>query len=556
MTLPANFLKAVYRDPGLQKYQGNPFIEALPPIIGLKELKKGLEGVIEFNPKDLFEDGNIRAHLICQVLYDFFQPFASHYQLESKLSIMIRQGYVGRNPSDGTLNLHMQNGYERVQSGDLDVFRYKHAKSTALSLSLIGCSGCGKSTTLTRILATYPQVIYHDKLNLTQIVYLKVDCPNDGSLKSLCMYFFRAIDQLLKTDYERKYGMKRHSVPILLAIMSQLANAHAIGVLVIDEIQHLSQQFSGGVESMLNFFVTLVNVIGIPVVLVGTPKARRIFEIDLRSARRSAGFGALLWEPMKNEASKIDKNSGKLIPSEWVAFTDKLWKYQWLQKRDENLSDEIRESWYDLSQGVVDIVVKLFVLAQLRAIVTRTERITVKLLKQVYDDELKPVHPMLAALRSGDVERIMEYSDLYIPDMDHKVLNLRRDIEKISQDVAKQDDYYGGNEQARKLHIMLVGLECNPDLIRPLVEQVISEYPEKTILEMMSIVLERNSVSDKPVKSSRPRLISVKQKDWSTLDTEDIRFQHSQSDQETSVYQLLKKTNVVFDVDTWMKLTG
>ncbi|MGZ4979436.1 MAG: hypothetical protein ACXV8O_20045 [Methylobacter sp.] len=61
---------------------------------------------------------------------------------------------------------------------------------------------------------------------------------------------------------------------------------------------------------------------------------------------------------------------------------------------------------------------KLFVLAQMRAIVTRTERVTPQLMKKVYDDELKPVHPMLAALRSGDPERIAQYSDLTIPDID------------------------------------------------------------------------------------------------------------------------------------------
>jgi len=98
-----------------------------------------------------------------------------------------------------------------------------------------------------------------------------------------------------------------------------------------------------------------------------------------------------------------DPKTDKLMKTEWIAFTDKLWRYQWLKQRDGVLSDEVRNCWYDLSQGVLDIVIKLFVLAQIRAIFTKTERITVKLLKQVYDDELKPVHPMLAALRSGDI---------------------------------------------------------------------------------------------------------------------------------------------------------
>lgn len=46
--------------------------------------------------------------------------------------------------------------------------------------------------------------------------------------------------------------------------MSQLANAHALGLLAIDEIQHLSRSKSGGSQEMLNFFVTMVNTIGVP----------------------------------------------------------------------------------------------------------------------------------------------------------------------------------------------------------------------------------------------------------------------------------------------------
>ncbi|MBF4270378.1 ATP-binding protein, partial [Vibrio anguillarum] len=102
---------------------------------------------------------------------------------------------------------------------------------------------------------------------------------------------FRAMDRALGTsNYERQYSMsKRPSIETLLAAMAQVANAHAVGVLIIDEIQHLSRSRSGGSEKMLNFFVTLVNTIGLPVILVGTPRAREIFEADMRSARRGSG---------------------------------------------------------------------------------------------------------------------------------------------------------------------------------------------------------------------------------------------------------------------------
>ncbi|MEK5749981.1 ATP-binding protein, partial [Acinetobacter nosocomialis] len=87
---------------------------------------------------------------------------------------------------------------------------------TALSYSLIGCSGSGKSTTLHRILNLYPQVIYHEKYNFMQLVYLKIDCPHDGSLKNLCLHFFKAIDVALGTDFERKVALKRLGIEALL----------------------------------------------------------------------------------------------------------------------------------------------------------------------------------------------------------------------------------------------------------------------------------------------------------------------------------------------------
>lgn len=72
---------------------------------------------------------------------------------------------------------------------------------------------------------------------------MKIDCPHDGSLKSLCHNFFREIDSVLATNYVKRYAEKRHGVETLIALMSHLANTHAIGLLVIDEIQHLTRIF-------------------------------------------------------------------------------------------------------------------------------------------------------------------------------------------------------------------------------------------------------------------------------------------------------------------------
>ncbi len=43
MVLPANMAKAVYNDPGIEQYRGNPLIEALPPIMTTQQIKQGLD---------------------------------------------------------------------------------------------------------------------------------------------------------------------------------------------------------------------------------------------------------------------------------------------------------------------------------------------------------------------------------------------------------------------------------------------------------------------------------------------------------------------------------
>ncbi|MCP3894312.1 MAG: AAA family ATPase, partial [Bacteroides sp.] len=548
---PENYVEAVYADPGLERYRGNPLIEALPPIMDLQALKVKLSGKVEFNHQDCFAKGHLRAHQISALLDDFFQPLSIHKQLEEKISVMIRGGYVGRNIADGSLNKKMQEGYHRIMSGVTSDFRFSQTNSTAKSLSLIGCSGSGKSSTINRILATYPQVIYHQQYNAIQLPYLRVECPSDGSLKSLCLNFFREVDRTLHTGYEEKYVRKRHSTEVLLSLMGQVATQRAVGVLVIDEIQRLTLKRSISKEAMLEFFVALVNVIGVPVVMVGTPKARPIFEMELQAGRRSAGFGSLFWEPMRQGTARINPQTGEPRKTEWQAFTDKLWRYQWLTNRDEILSDEIRDCWFDLSQGVLDIVVKLFVLAQMRAISTGLERITVKLLRTVYEQELKPVHPMLEALRRGDPELIVKYSDLQLPDMDKRLLKLRRLIDE-QQAEKERTPAFGSNEKALRIYTMLQGMGCDSKLLEPLIENAFKQYSNLALPELSRIILDWYS---NPPETQKPKNEIVKPTNWHTLPSDDLRFKFSQAEKDR-FYNELKLGKELFDVNSWLKQVG
>jgi len=81
---------------------------------------------------------------------------------------------------------------------------------------------------------------------LTQLVWAKLDCPFDGSLKGLCIEFFTYVDSVLGTDYAKMFSIYRMTVNQAMPRMAQIARAHCLGLLVIDELQHLSQAKSGG----------------------------------------------------------------------------------------------------------------------------------------------------------------------------------------------------------------------------------------------------------------------------------------------------------------------
>ena len=352
------------------------------------------------------------------------------------------------------------------------------------------------------------------------------------------------------TRYEDKYGLKkRNGTETLLAIMAQIANAHTIGLLVIDEIQHLSKSRSGGSEKMLNFFVTLVNTIGLPVLLIGTPKAREIFELDLRSARRSAGFGAFYWETIPQFDRKGSPNL------EWRAFTDSLWKLQLLQDRELTLSDDVRNTWYELSQGVMDIVVKLFVLSQLRALAIGREKITSGLLKSVYETELKPVHPMLAALRSGKAEKIAQFSDLVVPELDKKLIHLRTEIVNNDAETDQDKAFKVLVIEDERRVFMALKSEFSLDLLVSTIHQIFSENSKMTFVQALPIIMPLlQSASEQKnkheeVKKEKNKAISITRKQWGDLPKEDVRslFSNKKLGVADEVYDGLIKRSLILD---------
>jgi hypothetical protein len=251
----------------------------------------------------------------------------------------------------------------------------------------------------------YPQIIRHSKyknqnFTRTQIVWLKIDCPYDGSLSTLCKSFFEAIDSILGTRYFEKFGYSNRVTSTMLINMTKLAWKYGIGVLVIDEIQHLLNT-KNDKEEMLNFFVTLTNTVGIPTVLIGTSKAQKVFSGNFRQARRAASEGCIMWDRMKKDSE------------EWNFFLGSIWDFQGL-KVVAKLTDKMKDVFYDECQGITSVAVNLFLLAQERALQDNKEELTANIIRQTAKKDLHIIQPMIKALRNNNIAQIQKYEDISI----------------------------------------------------------------------------------------------------------------------------------------------
>ncbi|MGO4350131.1 ATP-binding protein [Paenibacillus sp. MCAF9] len=419
-------VEAEYMTQYIAGYKDNPFIEALPPIFEDKQVISSIAKYPEYNGEQRNLRKQIRLHLVQQIS-DYVEPLPVHLLVEQRLSRLIRHGYKARNPFSPESVRQFHIGFKDILDSGVDVNGMNLAgiRSTAAGFAILGVSGQGKTTAIESSLLLYPQVIHHGTYKdqpfiRKQLVWLKLNCPFDGSLKGLCFNFLQAMDSHLETNYFRKFATKRSSVDILIPIMAHLATLHGLGVLVIDEIQNLSFMKSGGAEKMLNYFTQLINTIGVPVILIGTFKAMRLLSGSFSQARRSTGQGDLIMDRLTEG-------------EEWGYFLEGLWKYQWTAKYSP-LTEPIKKAMYELSQGIVDIAVKLYMLAQWEAMEadeSKDEKITVALLKSVAKQHMQLVQPLLKILRRNDPELLALVDDLY-PEWNVLDEYLKKSTEKVN----------------------------------------------------------------------------------------------------------------------------
>lgn len=433
--------EALYTHQNVYTYRGNPFIEALGEVMTEEEFYEkatdhpDIPDDIDYRKLSPEE----RIHL-CMVANDFFEPFSQHAHLQQHISRTIRERYRTHNPTDPDFRRKLKSIVKEmrrylkgvVPENELQIQKDKRKTTTKmLGSTLLGISGTGKTTAIEIILSMYHQVIYHKeyqerRFTWTQVVYMKMDCPHDASIKGLSINFFIALDELLGTRYfetHARFGLA--TVDEMIPRIAHLAFIHSIGILIIDEIQRLNYTKSGGSSKVLSFFVQLINTVGMPIMLVGTPYARQVVSEHFSQIRRGVGAGKAYWENMEAD-------------DEWDEFVKAMWKYQFT-KIETELTDELSHALYYESAGIADLAVKLYIMSQTRAIrLGENEIITEEIIRSVAYDALIDAQDMLDALRRKDYRTLENYPDLMLV-VHTRMLNLEGNILSESSSNAEQN---------------------------------------------------------------------------------------------------------------------
>jgi hypothetical protein len=381
-------IEASYKHAEIEHYKGNPLIETLPPLADEISVLRAFGRFPAITPSEKRLRPTLRMASVGR-LRSYLEPLPRHGELFSEIGWIVREGYAHRNPADEDYVRRVTASYHKAMSGEVCPIS-ETGCSTAPCIGLFGLSGVGKSSAIDRVLSFLPQVAIHRKSGFAQVVWMKLDCPPDGSLKQFLISILGELDELLDSTYVR--SSRDTTVDGLIPMVGKIARMHHLGVLVIDEIQHLVGAKSESVKKLLNFLVTFSNVVQIPVVISGTLGAKTLLESHFKFARRFSDSGAVVW--------------GRLEGEEWAFFLEGLLKFQWTKWAAEQ--SEISDALYDETQGIHALAVRLFQLCQIDAIRTGSESVTSEQIRRVAKAKFCLMRRSLKSFRSGQQRRNMD----------------------------------------------------------------------------------------------------------------------------------------------------
>ena len=339
----------------------------LNPMLSGPKLYDALRMIPEFDESVRNMDKSSRLIALSD-LYNIYLPCKMSEEIYTKLYLALVR----------SLNKKTTSNAVRQSNENFKAIRLLNSRGIiggSDSFSIIGCSGIGKSSAVSRAVDLITDKRYIEYNNIKICPVIIVQCPFDSSVKGLVLEVLRTIDSVLCTKYYANAIRSRATTDVLIGIVSQVA-LHHIGLLIIDEIQHCVNSRNG--KTLINSLTQIINNTGVSICLIGTPECKAFFSQGLQLARRSMGlsYNPLPFDDFFEEMCRV------------------VFDYQYTLNRTE-LTGSMIEWLYEHSGGLVSLLISLIHDAQEIAILSETEKLDLKSLNEAYRKRSAMVHVFL-----------------------------------------------------------------------------------------------------------------------------------------------------------------
>lgn len=364
-------IKAKYQKALTPCDRGNPFIECLPyPYLDNEQIIAAYTRHLPYydaNEERGIASSERKAYVDQLRLLRFPLPF--HPELEMCFYSALCASYRMRKHC-----MDNKYGYPCVlRRGEVllnDWLEGSVASATNEGFALLGCSGAGKSSALEVLLEKYPQTVFHEfeGRRVPQIIYLVVSVKPNRHFAELYKAIGHEIDKALGTNnvYEHEIERKK-TLGEKLGKLREWIERFAIGAIIFDEIQLIS--FESTKESSFETLMVLSNETKVAICVVGTEDAYAKMYTNLRTARR---VGTVI------QAGTYCNNRNY-----FDMLLRHLWYYQWFDEHIE-LTEEIKDIFYESSHGIIDQMVGLYIWVQKEYLkYPKRPKVTAHFIKQV-----------------------------------------------------------------------------------------------------------------------------------------------------------------------------
>lgn len=352
---------------------GNPYYDMLPALDDRLSLKS-FELLPKIDHNERLWPLELKLHCISK-LDDIFYPLGSHAEFLKIIPNLIKFTYSSRNP--------LSPMYKKQIARENFLPASNNSFKRGEIVRVTGISGVGKTTSIKKYLSIYPQVISHqyyrgEPFYNQQIVWLLVNFPADGKLRTLLTHSLYDIDLLLGSEYQNmrpSYGFTNEKY---LNFLTRVLFIHGTGLLIIDSCENFKYMSNGEIRGLLELLNSIVGL-GLSIIIIGSPEA---LEIDV---------------PVQYEIRWRRLTRG----NEWNSFFNMLLNYQWTEQ-SVILKEELSLALLDESAGIIDIAEKIYKMTQVVAVQAGLKSIDTSLIRRVSQSRFSLLKPGIMIIKSRD----------------------------------------------------------------------------------------------------------------------------------------------------------